>query len=69
MDRPRTRRRAMARIIQIVRELAPIHRMHVSYSTGPDWALAIRDGLADAHSAGGPCASVIPFRPHQAGAR
>ena len=47
MDRPRTRRRAMARIIQIVRELAPIHRMHVSYSTGRDHALAILDGLAD----------------------
>ena len=69
VDRPRTRRRAMARIVEIVRGLAPISRMHVSYSTGPDWALAIRDGLADAHSAGGPCASVIPFRPHQAGAR
>ncbi len=47
VDRPRTRRRAMARIIQIVRELAPIHRMHVSYSTGRDHALAILDGLAD----------------------
>ena len=47
VDRPRTRRRAMARIVEIVRRLAPIHRMHVSYSTGRDHALAIRDGLAD----------------------
>ena len=47
VDRPRTRKRAMARIIQIVRELAPIHRMHVSYSTGRDLALAIREELAD----------------------
>ena len=47
VDRPRTRRRAMARIVEIVRELAPISRMHVSYSTGRDLALAIREELAD----------------------
>ena len=34
-DRPRTRRRAQARIVEIVRELAPIHQLHLSYSTGP----------------------------------
>ena len=34
-DRPRTRRRAQRRIIELVRELAPIHQLHVSYSTGP----------------------------------
>ena len=47
VDRPRTRRRAMARIIQIVRGLAPVRQIHVSYSTGREHALAIRDGLAD----------------------
>ena len=46
-DRPRTRRRAQRRIIELVRELAPIHQLHVSYSTGRDKALAIRDELAD----------------------
>ena len=35
------------RFIEIVRELAPIHQLHVSYSTGRDKALAIRDELAD----------------------
>ena len=47
VDRPRTRRRAQARIVKIVRELAPIHQLHLSYSTGPDNALAVRDELAD----------------------
>ena len=30
-----------------MRELAPIRRMHVSYSTGRDCALAIREELAN----------------------
>ena len=47
VDRPRTRRRAQRRIVEIVRELAPIHQLHLSYSTGPDNALAVRDELAD----------------------
>ena len=47
VDRPRTRKRAMARIVEIVRGLAPIRQMHVSYTTGRDNALAIRDELAD----------------------
>ncbi len=47
VDRPRTRRRAMARIVEIVRELAPIRRMHVSYTTGREHALAIRHEVAD----------------------
>ena len=34
VDRPRTRRRAQRRIIELVRELAPLHQLHVSYSTG-----------------------------------
>ena len=47
VDRPRTRRRAQARIVEIVRELAPIHQLHLSYRTGPDNALTVRDELAD----------------------
>ena len=47
VERPRTRRRAMARIVELVRGLVPIRRLHVSYSTGGDDALAIRDRLAD----------------------
>ena len=47
VDRPRTRRRAQARIVELVRELAPIHQWHLSYSTGPDNAMAVRDELAD----------------------
>ena len=45
--RPSTRRRARARIARLVRQLAPIRQLHVSYSTGRDNALAIRDDLAD----------------------
>ena len=47
VDRPRTRRRALARMVEIVRELAPIHQLHLSYTTGPDNAMAVRDELAD----------------------
>ena len=47
VERPRTRRRAKTRIIEIVRGLAPIRQLHVSYSTGRDYALAIREELAD----------------------
>ena len=46
VDRPRTRGRAQRRIVEIVRELAPIHQLHLSYSTGPNNALAVRDELA-----------------------
>ena len=47
VDRPRTRKRAMRRIVELVRELAPISQIHLSYSTGRDDALAVRDELAD----------------------
>ena len=47
VDRPRTRRRAQKRIVEIVRELAPIHQLHLSYSTGPNNALTVRDELAN----------------------
>ena len=40
-------RRHGLRIVEIVRELAPVHQLHLSYSTGPDNALAVRDELAD----------------------
>ena len=36
VDRPRTRRRAQARIVEIAREVAPIHQLHLSYSIGPN---------------------------------
>ena len=61
VDRPRTRRRAQRRIIELVRELAPIHQLHVSYSTGRDKALAIRDELADLVESERPIES--PFGP------
>ena len=47
VDRPRTRRRAMDRLVATVRELVPIHLLHVSYTTGEDNARALRDRLAD----------------------
>ena len=47
VERPRTRRRATARVIGLARELAPFTRLHVSYSTGPELAQAVIDGLAD----------------------
>ena len=47
VERPRTRRRAIARIISLARELAPFDRLHVSYSTGPELARAVIEGLAD----------------------
>ena len=47
VERPRTRRRGEARMVQLVRQLAPVSRLHLSYSTGEDRALAIRNQLAD----------------------
>ena len=47
VERSRTRRRAIARIISLVRELAPLSHIHVSYSTGPEQARAVIAGLAD----------------------
>ena len=47
VERPRTRRRGEARMVQLARQLAPISRLHLSYSTGEDRALVIRDQLAD----------------------
>ena len=61
VGRPRTRRRAQRRIIELVRELAPIHQLHLSYSTGRDKALAIRDELADLVESERPIES--PFGP------
>ena len=39
----RPRRRAMARIVTIVRGLAPIHQPHLCYSTRWDHSLAVGD--------------------------
>ena len=47
LERPRSRRRAKARIIETVRGLSPLSQIHVSYSTGPGRALAICEDLAD----------------------
>ena len=47
LERPRTRRRAHRRIVEIVRDLAPLDQIQVSYSTGQDYALALCDDLAD----------------------
>ncbi len=45
--RPRTRQRAIGQIIGLARELAPVNRIHVSYSTGREAAQAVMEGLAD----------------------
>ena len=42
VERPRTRRKATARVVGLARELAPFTRLHVSYSTGPElWPRAV----------------------------
>ena len=47
VERPRTGRRTMARIVDIVRGLTSIHQLHLSYSSGRDIAMAVRNELAD----------------------
>ena len=47
LERPRTHRRAIARIVEFVRELRPIEQLHVSYTTDRAHAQAVRDQLAD----------------------
>ena len=47
LERPRTTARARRRIVELVRELAPIHQLHVSYSTGGELARSIAAELAD----------------------
>lgn len=47
VDRPRTRKRALDRLVETVRGLASIHRLHLSYTTGEDDARALHDRLAD----------------------
>ena len=54
VDRPRTRRRAQRRIIELVRELAPIHQLHVSYSTGRDKAQPFGTSLPTSWSRNAP---------------
>ena len=45
VERPRTRRRAISRLTAIARELAPIRMLHLSYTTGQDGAVAVRNEL------------------------
>ncbi len=47
VERPRTRQRAIARVIALARDLAPLSRIHVSYSTGREQAQEVIAGLAD----------------------
>ena len=47
VERPRTRQRAIARVISRARELAPLSQIHVSYSTGREQAQTVIAGLAD----------------------
>lgn len=47
VERARTKRKAVDRLLSLVRSLAPISRLHVSYTTNPDDSNALRDALAD----------------------
>ena len=47
VERPRTRQRAIGRVIGLARELAPLSRIHVSYSTGREQAQEVIAGLSD----------------------
>ena len=47
VERPRTRRRAIARIVSLARDMAPVSRLHVSYTTGREGAQSVIAGLAD----------------------
>lgn len=46
LERPRTRRRAVPRVIALVQELAPLNRIHVSYTSGREHILPVISGLA-----------------------
>ncbi len=46
LERPRNRDRARARLIELVRELAPLNQINVVYSTDRAQALAVRSELA-----------------------
>ncbi len=47
VERHRSRTKAVARLIELVRGLAPISHLHVSYSTGAQEAREVREALAD----------------------
>ena len=47
VERARTKRKAVARLQSLVQSLAPISRLHVSYTTDPDDAHSLRASLAD----------------------
>ncbi len=47
LERPRNHRRAMARLEEMAREMGPVERMAVVYSTDQQWAEDLRGNLAD----------------------
>lgn len=47
LDRVRSRRQALERLAEAVRELVPIRHLHLSYTTGGGQVQALRDRLAD----------------------
>ena len=47
VERPRSRERGKARLIELVRDLAPVRQISISYSTDRVQALAIRAELAE----------------------
>jgi DegV family protein with EDD domain len=49
LERPRTRRKARARLLEHIRELAPFQELAVMHTTAWDQAYALADDLADIH--------------------
>jgi DegV family protein with EDD domain len=47
VERPRSRERGKARLIELVRDLAPVRQVNISYSTDRVQALAVRAELAE----------------------
>ncbi len=47
VERPRSRERGKARLIELVRDLAPVSQINVSYSTDRAQALSVRTELAE----------------------
>lgn len=47
VERPRSRERGRARIVELIRDLAPVRQINISYSTDRVQALAVRAELAE----------------------
>ena len=47
VERPRSRERGKARLVELIRDLAPLRRINISYSTDRVQALAVRAELAE----------------------